>query len=144
MFSVGKSGAMKLLAENMNFTSLLFPKTMEERGFPEDESDGVRSFFYRIDGYKLWNIFSHYLQSIVYRFYVSDSAVARDNMLQQFAASLADPDLGNIPGFPTNIHTRDSLAEILTTIVFTSSVVHHVSYQSDRHRNYARYLNCRL
>ena len=127
MFSVGRSGAMKLLSEKMNFRNLLFPKVMTERGFPEDESDGVRNFFYRTDGYKLWHIMSRYVQSIVYRNYLSDSAVIFDTQLQQFAGSLADKDLGNIPGFPYFILSRVTLAETLTTILFTSSVVHHVS-----------------
>ena len=128
MFSVGKEGAVKLISQNMNFTNLVFPMTMTERGFPEDESDGVRNFFYRSDGYKLWNILGHYMQSLVYRFYISDSAVKNDIKLQQFASSLANQDQGNIPGFPGYIHTRHSLTSILTTIAFTSSVVHHVGY----------------
>ena len=127
MFSVGRSGAMKLLSEKMNFRNLVFPKVMTERGFPEDESDGVRNFFYRTDGYKLWHIMSHYVKSIVYRSYLSDSAVILDTQLQQFASSLASKDLGNIPGFPYFILSRATLAETLTTILFSASVVHHVS-----------------
>ena len=127
MFSVGRSGAMKLLSEKMNFRNLVFPKVMTERGFPEDESDGVRNFFYRTDGYKLWHIMSHYVRSIVYRSYLSDSAVILDTQLQQFASSLASKDLGNIPGFPYFILSRAALAETLTTILFSASVVHHVS-----------------
>ena len=127
MFSVGRAGALKLLSDNINFQSLVFPQIMVERGFPEDESDGIRNFFYRSDGYKLWNIFSRYIHSIVHRVYTSDVYVLYDNKIQQFAASLSNPELGNIPGFPNVIRTRAELVEILTTIVFTSSVQHQVS-----------------
>ena len=126
MFSVGRVGAIKLLSLNMNFNNLIFPKVMARRGFPEDESDGLRNFFYRSDGYKLWHIMCNYVKNIVYRLYVSDSAVILDSNLQQFASSLANKDLGNIPGFPSFILSRTTLAEVLTAILFTSSVLHHV------------------
>ena len=126
MFSVGRTGALKLLSDNMNFKKLVFPKIMAERGFPEDESDGVRNFFYRSDGFRLWNIFTRYVSSIVYRSYPSDTSVLYDKQVQQFASSLANPNLGNIPGFPSVILTRSDLVEILTTIIFTSSFQHQV------------------
>ena len=126
MFSVGRAGALKLLSDNMNFDKLAFPKMITETGFPEDESDGVRNFFYRSDGYQLWNIISRYVSSIVYSFYPSDKAVLYDTQLQKFASSLANPSLGNIHGFPSVILTRSSLVEVLTSIIFTSSVHHHV------------------
>ena len=97
---------------------------MAERGFPEDESDGVRNFFYRSDGFRLWNIFTRYVSSIVYRSYPSETSVLYDKQVQQFASSLANPNLGNIPGFPSVILTRSDLVEILTTIIFTSSFQH--------------------
>eukprot|EP00090_Calanus_glacialis_P043131 TRINITY_DN7631_c0_g1_i7.p1 TRINITY_DN7631_c0_g1~~TRINITY_DN7631_c0_g1_i7.p1 ORF type:complete len:921 (-),score=153.36 TRINITY_DN7631_c0_g1_i7:68-2830(-) len=124
MFSVGRAGALKLLSENINYKNLVFPKIMSERGFPEDESDGVRNFFYRSDGYQLWNMMSRYVSSIVYRSYTSDTAVLLDNQLQKFASSLASTDLGNIPGFPSFFPTREALVEVLTSIIFTSSVQH--------------------
>ena len=117
---------MQILTQNMNFKTLDFPKTMTEKGFPEDESDGVKNFFYRSDGYQLWNIFSRYVSSIVNSAYVSDQAVIQDNQLQQFASSVANKNQGNVPGFPSVISTRSDLIEVLTSVIFASSVMHQV------------------
>ena len=130
VFSVGVSGALKLIEDNTNFSNLNFPKTMEERGFPEDESDGVKDFFFRNDGYKLWNILKLYVQRIVYKIYPADSSVSKDIKLQEFSRSIADKSRGNIAGFPAAIHTRGSLVTTLTMILFTPSVFHQVTKQA--------------
>ena len=130
VFSVGVSGALKLIEDNTNFSNLNFPKTMEERGFPEDESDGVKDFFFRNDGYKLWNILKLYVQRIVYKIYPADSSVSKDKKLQEFSRSIADKSRGNIAGFPAAIHTRGSLVTTLTMILFTPSVLHQVTKQA--------------
>ena len=130
LFSVGRSGAMEILINNNNFSNLDFPKSMEERGFPEDGSDGVKDFFFRSDGYKLWNILKGYVQGIVDKIYPSDSSVSQDKKLQEFSRSLADKDKGNIAGFPAAIHTRESLVTTLTIILFTPSVLHQVTKQA--------------
>ena len=126
LFSVGLSGAIELIRKHSNFSNLHFPKTMEERGFPEDESDGLRNFFFRKDGYKLWHILKRYVHGIVYKIYPRDSSVKQDKMLQEYTSSLANPDRGNIPNFPPAVHTRLSLVTLLTKILFSSSVLHHV------------------
>ena len=126
MFSVGKAGALKIISNNVKFTNLYFPKIITEKGFPEDESDGVKNYFYRSDGYTLWGIFSRYVSSMVYRAYLSDRAVIRDNKLQQFASSCANKKQGNIQGFPSLILTRKELVEVLTSVIFASSVTHQV------------------
>ena len=127
LFSVGKSGAIETIKQYTNFSNLYFPTTMEERGFPKDESDGVKDFFFRSDGFKLWHILKRYVHGIVYKIYSSDSSVTQDRKLQEFTRSLASPDQGNIPGFPASLHTRRSLVTTLTAIVFTPSVFHQVS-----------------
>ena len=128
LFSVGDSGAQKLIKQYTHFSNLHFPTTMEERGFPEDESDGVKNFFFRTDGYKLWNIFERYVKGIIDRIYHSDLSVRGDTQLQAFASSLADLKRGKIYGFPSSIQTKEALVKTMTTIVFTASVLHHVSY----------------
>ena len=127
LFSVGKKGGFKLMFRTMNYTNWIFPNIMAERGFPENGSDGVQQFFYRSDGFQLWNILQRYASSVVYRAYSSDTAVLQDNPLQQFACSLANKHLGNIQGFPSSIPTRESLVEIITSIIFSASVQHQVT-----------------
>ena len=126
LFSVGLVGALELIRKHSNFSNLNFPKTMEERGLPEDESDGLKDFFFRSDGYKLWHIIKNYVRGIVYRIYPNDSSVKQDAKLQEYTSSIANPDMGNIPNFPATVHTRWSLVTLLTTILFSPSVFHQV------------------
>ena len=81
LFSVGQKGALKLLSKKMNYNNWIFPNIMTERGFPENESDGLQNFFYRSDGFRLWNILHRYVSSTVYKAYSSDIAVLQDNHL---------------------------------------------------------------
>ena len=126
MFSVGKAGALKIISNNVKFTNLNFPKIMTEKGFPEDESDGVKNYFYRSDGYKLWNIFSRYVSSMVYKAYIYDAADISDNQLQQFASSVANKYQGNVPGFPGKMLTRADLVKVITSVILHQ--VLHIRY----------------
>ena len=130
MFSVGRTGALQIMSSNMNFRKLNFPNMMADRGFPKDESDGVKDFFYRTDGYKLWYIINQYVAKAVHKVYPSDFAVIQDVNLQAFAVSLSDPLRGNILGWPSTIARRSSLIEVLSTVVFTASVQHQVINKS--------------
>jgi hypothetical protein len=88
MFSVGMNGALKLVSDNLrktyNFQDSAFPKRMKERGFPKDESDGVRGFFYRMDGFKLWAILTKYVIGVVDKIYKTDLDVENDGALNKF------------------------------------------------------------
>ena len=48
---MGRDGAMQLISEEMSnkyfWPNMTFPKMMEERGFPKDQSDGVENYYYR-------------------------------------------------------------------------------------------------
>ena len=128
MFSVGRDGALKLVADNLknnfNFTEAAFPRMMGARGFPKNESDGVADFFYRRDGYKLWDILTKYVKGVVNKVYKEDIEVEKDEALNRFTQSMFDEKQGNIPGFPANITTKDILIDTLTNIIFTASVQH--------------------
>jgi len=128
MFSVGRNGALTMISELMSkpnfWESMIFPKMMEKRGFPEDKSDKLENFFYRDDGYKLWNALHNYTNGVVESQYSSDEEVQNDEHLKEFFASLADEGKGNIPGFPEKPESRRQLAETLTAIIFTGSVQH--------------------
>jgi len=128
IFSVGRNGALKLLSDHLmkvfNFQESAFPKMMAARGFPKDESDGVKDYFYRSDGFKLWDIITKYVEGVVNKKYDNDLEVEKDEVLQNFAQSMSDFNEGNIRGFPENIKTKELLIESLTNILFTGSVQH--------------------
>ena len=128
MFAVGRNGALQLVSNNLiktfNFQDAAFPRMMAQRGFPRNESDGVKDFFYRKDGFKLWDILTKYVTRIVNKIYGADLDVESDEALNRFTKSLSNPKQGNIPGFPEKIITKPHLIETLTNIIFTASVQH--------------------
>lgn len=127
MFSVGRNGALQLISEEMSrsgWAALDFPSTMEERGFPQNKSDNVTNYYYRDDGFALWDALHKYVEGVVHWAYPSDQAIEADERLKGFHASIADPDQGNIPGFPETPGTMSHLTDTLTRIIFTGSVQH--------------------
>ena len=128
IFSVGRDGALKMVSDNswkaFNFQEGAFPRMMAERGFPQEESDGVVDYFYRRDGFKLWDILFKYVTGIVNKEFKDDLDVEKDEALKRFSQSMSDENEGNIPGFPKIIKTKELLIETLTNIIFTGSVQH--------------------
>jgi len=102
MFSVGRDGAMQLVSEEMSqrydWSAVAFPTMMEDRGF--SKTDGLKGYYYRDDGFDLWDALYQFVEGVVKHTYLSDKEVREDNSLIGFHASLADPKRGNIPGFP--------------------------------------------
>jgi len=127
-FAVGRDGAIQLITDEMSsrysWPAEAFPRMMEDRGFPQNKSDGVKDYYYREDGFKLWDALHKYVEGVVYNRYGSDEEVEEDDKLKGFHASLADPERGNIPGFPETPGNRQQLTDTLTSIIFTGSVQH--------------------
>jgi len=127
-FSVGRNGALKLISDEMSnkyfWQNMTFPRMMEEKGFPENKADGLKQYHYRDDGFKLWNALHNYVGKVVNGNYPSEQEVEKDEKLTEFFASLADPNQGNIPGFPRTPGDRAELTETLTSMIFTASVQH--------------------
>lgn len=127
-FSVGRYGALKLISDEMLnkyfWQNMTFPRMMEEKGFPENQTDGLQQYHYRDDGFKLWNALHNYVDKVVNGSYPSEQEVEKDEKLTEFFASLADPKRGNIPGFPRTPGDRAELTETLTSMIFTASVQH--------------------
>merc|ERR550534_131450 len=50
-FSVGRYGALKLISDEMLnkyfWQNMTFPRMMEEKGFPENQTDGLQQYHYR-------------------------------------------------------------------------------------------------
>jgi len=127
-FAVGRAGAIQLIKDEMSsrysWPAVAFPRMMEERGFPQNKSDGVNDYYYREDGFKLWDALHKYVEGVVNSRYGSDQEVEEDEKLKGFHASLADSERGNIPGFPETPGNKLKLTDTLTSIIFTGSVQH--------------------
>ncbi|CAH1250203.1 ALOX5 [Branchiostoma lanceolatum] len=100
----------------------VFPKELKRRGFDESGSDGLNGYFYRDDGFKLWNIYKTYVTGFVDKTYTNDQAVAADQALQRFCQMVEGP--GQLHGFPREISTKRLLIDCLTNIIFTVTAQH--------------------
>jgi len=126
-FAVGTAQGKQLASiywQKFDFFGWSFPKELEARGFTRDGKDGLSGYFYRDDGFKLWDAFGNYAQNFVYRHYKTDQDVANDKDLQAFCYDLSAKEFGNYPGFPTQILTKDFLCEVLQIIIWNGSALH--------------------
>lgn len=126
-FSLGTVGGLWLFLKsynNWNFENSAFPAQLKARGFDEEASDGVEDYFYRDDGFLVWNGLKAYFLDIVQACYADDSLVGADAVLDKWCAESVDPKKAAVRGFPKKIVGREHLAEVLTTIVFTASAYH--------------------
>jgi len=125
-FSIGTANALSLFNDvwkTYTFKSYSFPEQLKARGFDEGCTDGLKNYYYRDDGYLIWNAIKGYAKSVVDITYKSDADVVDDSILQEWANECADPKLANFPGFP-KITGKDILVEALTTIIFNCSAQH--------------------
>ncbi|MBD2741443.1 SRPBCC family protein [Coleofasciculus sp. FACHB-1120] len=126
-FATGTGGGLHLFLKawkQWDFFRMSFPQELLSRGFDEQGSDGVEDFYYREDGFKIWNAIREYVSNIVAAVYKDDAAVAADKVIQAWAQETADPERGDVPGFPSAIETRELLVETLTSIIFLVSAQH--------------------
>ncbi|HWL85863.1 MAG TPA: lipoxygenase family protein, partial [Polyangiaceae bacterium] len=126
-FAPGTAQALELFLaawERYDFTGNSFVEDLASRGFDEAGSDGVKDYYYRDDGFKIWHALDAYIKDVVDVVYPNDGAVAADAVLQRWAAESSDPDRADIPGFPRTLTSREHLVRTLTTIVFQASAFH--------------------
>jgi arachidonate 5-lipoxygenase len=93
-FATGTAGGLQLVLKawrRWDFFGMSFPQQLFKRGFDEQGSDGVEDFFFRDDGFKIWNAISEYVGNVVGAVYANDNAVAADKDLQAWVAETADP-----------------------------------------------------
>lgn len=126
-FSPGTVNALKIFSvgyQEWDFLGDNFVNNLKKRGFDEVRSDDVDGYYYRDDGFKVWNAFKKHFSNIICGLYESDDKVAKDEHIQAWCDELCNPDLGDIKSFPSSITTRELLAEVITSIVFYCSAQH--------------------
>jgi len=115
------------------FDRQTFPNLLQDRGFSSDPKD-LPGYYYREDGLQLWRIIGEYVTDIVNIFYKTDADVVADSEIQNFVIEIAKDGFGPGKNFPEKVATKQHLAEILTTMIFTVSVGHSaVNYPQYEH-----------
>ena len=127
LFTIGDDGFTKQVGQFLDFRDLNFPKRMKGKGLDEDESDGIKHFYYRTDGFRLWKMLNKYVKKAVKKVYPSEESFLNDDKIKEFIVSLGDPKRGNIRGWPTSINKTADLVKTLTMVIFAASVQHQVN-----------------
>jgi arachidonate 15-lipoxygenase len=128
-FSIGTVQGMKLASKGWaryDFFKSSFPEDLKARGFDEAGTDGLQNYFYREDGFKLWNALGDYTTDAVNHIYADDEAVKADGDLQKWADEMAAKDGAAYTGFPESIGTKKLLAHVLQILIWNFSALHSI------------------
>jgi len=133
-FSVGTSNAMAVFSSayaGWDFIGDNFPNGLAKRGFGPDASvDGLDGFYYRDDGFKVWNALMRHVSRVLTAHYSAvgggdaDAAVAADPALAAWCAEMRAPDEAAIASFPSAFGSVEALTEALVSIIFLCSAQH--------------------
>ncbi|MEM7580479.1 MAG: lipoxygenase family protein [Cyanobacteria bacterium P01_A01_bin.80] len=128
-FSTGTAQGLEIMLNawlKWDFEKSSFPEQLAERGFDRKQSDGIENYYYREDGFKLWDVFGEYTTDFVNAAYVNDEDVANDPMIQGWIAEMRDPNKADIASFPESISSKQQLAWVLQNIIWKTSAGHAI------------------
>uniref|UniRef100_A0A3P8PGM8 Arachidonate 5-lipoxygenase a n=1 Tax=Astatotilapia calliptera TaxID=8154 RepID=A0A3P8PGM8_ASTCA len=112
--------------KTLTFRSLCFPDLIKSRGV--DSKEELPTYFYRDDGYKVWEATKRFVSDVVNIYYTSDESVQGDEEIQAFVKDVSHFVDSMFPlsciEFPKSVKTREELIEYLTVIIFTASAQH--------------------
>nr|XP_057910165.1 polyunsaturated fatty acid 5-lipoxygenase [Doryrhamphus excisus] len=125
--ATGGGGHVQLVQKAMKsltFRSLCFPDMIKARGV--DSKQDLPTYFYRDDGYKVWEATKSFVSDVVSIYYTSDEKVQGDEEIQAFVKDVCNFGMQGFDSceFPKTMKSRDELTEFLTVIVFTASAQH--------------------
>jgi arachidonate 15-lipoxygenase len=111
-------------ASEWSLDDAALPRDLELRGV--DDAEAFPNYPYRDDGLLIWSAIADWVQSYLALYYPDDAHVQQDRELQAWVAELISPDYGRLRGLGQSgrIRTRDYLAHVLTTLIFTASAGH--------------------
>ncbi len=131
LFGIGGEGRRQLTrraghAYNVHWTNI--KRNVRKRGV--NDAKQLPGYYYRDDGLKVWQAIEDFARYIIKEFYSSDSDVAGDKELQNWASDLHTngfPGYNGAPtghGFPKQVTAIEDLVELCTLIMFTGSAQH--------------------
>lgn len=126
-FSPGTTNAMRIFSrafQKWDFLEDNFVNHLKHRGFDENKSDDLDNYYYRDDGFLIWNAIKNHVCRVVNKIYCSDKEVKSDDDIKSWIFEIRDYSKGNIQSFPKHISTCEDLIEILTSIIFYCSAQH--------------------
>ena len=131
LFAIGGKGRQELqrrsaTSYNIHLTNI--KRNTKERGV--DDPKKLPGYYYRDDGFRLWDAMETLARNVVDDFYQDDAAVVGDMELQHWAEDIHTngfpgyygAEVGH--GFPKQIDGKETLIELCTLIMFTGSAQH--------------------
>ncbi|KAL7382969.1 hypothetical protein ABVT39_002614 [Epinephelus coioides] len=125
--ATGGGGHVQLVqraVKSLTFRSLCFPDMIKSRGV--DNKEELPTYFYRDDGYRVWEATKSFVSDVVNIYYKSDETVQGDEEIQAFVKDVCSFGMQDFDycEFPKSLKSREELIEYLTVIVFTASAQH--------------------
>ncbi|CAL8283622.1 unnamed protein product [Gadus morhua 'NCC'] len=117
--SSGGKAKQKILQRAMSYItykSVCIRDDIKERGL-----ESVPHFYYRDDGFKIWDIIKRFVQGVLAYYYKDDSYVKRDMELQSWVMDIFVHGFLYRPksGMPESLNTVDELVKFVTMVIFT-------------------------
>ncbi|XP_029377754.1 polyunsaturated fatty acid 5-lipoxygenase isoform X3 [Echeneis naucrates] len=102
----------------------IFDKVIKSRGMESKEE--LPTYFYRDDGYRVWEATKSFVSDVVQIYYTSDEKLQGDEEVQAFVKDVCSFGMQDFDHceFPKSVKSREELIEYLTVIVFTASAQH--------------------
>jgi len=123
--SIDATSMLKANFKTYNIQDLNIPEVFKKNGVHPEK---IPKYYYGQYTLKIWKIVENHVTNFVNLYYKSDQDVIEDTEIQAFAHEMAHEafgyDDGNFRGMPEKIETRDTLIEICTIIIATSSAQH--------------------
>uniref|UniRef100_A0A8C6P6U3 Arachidonate 5-lipoxygenase b, tandem duplicate 2 n=1 Tax=Nothobranchius furzeri TaxID=105023 RepID=A0A8C6P6U3_NOTFU len=124
--ATGGGGHVQLIqkaTKDLTFRSLCFPDAIKSRGV--DSEEDLPTYFYRDDGYKVWDATKSFVSDVVSIYYNSDERVREDEEIQAFVKDACSFGMRFWRAkFPKSLKSLDELIEYLTVVIFTASAQH--------------------
>lgn len=125
--ATGGGGHVELVqraVKTLTFRSMCFPDMIKSRGM--DNKEEVPTYFYRDDGYLVWDATTSFVSDVVHIYYKDDEAVRADEEIQAFVKDVCSFGMQDFDHceFPKSVKSREELIEFLTVVVFTASAQH--------------------
>ncbi|MFO0816997.1 MAG: lipoxygenase family protein [Pirellulales bacterium] len=114
---------------NINLLRMIWPSwDIRDHQLTSDlrhrDVNDLPGYLYRDDALEVHRAIEEYARGILTIWYADDEDVRNDHELQAWAREIADPQLGQVRGFPAELSTRDQLIDIAANVIFRASAQH--------------------